>query len=329
MKRKREILVGMVIIAGLIVAVGGTLWFQGVDWGRNMVSVDALFRDVGQVQVGNTVKMRGVSIGQVESIAVEPSGNAVRVRLRISGDIPLPRDAVVLLAPESLFGDWQAEILPRSRFPLFDYIEITEPGVLAGYSLPDISRLTATADLIAENLADLTERVSLAFTEETALNIARAIDNVEDMSERLSLLVNQQAENFEGVSEEVQVATHEISRAAIAARSSFERMDGLLETGDVDSIMADVRAAATNVRDVTAELGATNQDIQSMATRADSSFARFDRLAALAESGEGTLGRLLTDTTLVLEVENSITELRLLLEDVRENPRRYLRLSIF
>lgn len=329
MKRQKEVIVGLVIILGLAVAVGGTLWLQGVDWGRNMITVDVLFRDVGQAQSGNNVKLRGVSIGQVDRISVEPEGEAVRVRLRIDGDIPLPRDAVVLLAPESLFGDWQAEILPRSQFPFFDYVEVTEPGVLAGYSIPDISRLTATADRISQDIAELTDRVSTAFTEETALNIARAIDNFEDISEQLSDLIGQQAATFDVVAADVQDASREISQAASAARGSFQRMESILAGGDVDSVMVDARRTMANVREISGELGATNRNIQSMTARADSSFARFDRLAAMAESGEGALGRLLTDTTLAVEMENSMAQLRLLLEDIRENPQRYVRLSIF
>ena len=74
---------------------------------------------------------------------------------------------MVLLAPESMFGDWQAEIVSRSAFPRYAFYEVGESGVLAGYALPDLSRLTAAADEIAENLTVLTDRVELAFTEET------------------------------------------------------------------------------------------------------------------------------------------------------------------
>ena len=40
-------------------------------------------------------------------------------------------------------------------------------------------------------------------------------------------------------------------------------------------------------------------------------------------------GRLLTDSTLALNAEDMLRSLDLLLQDVRENPGRYVRLSIF
>ena len=64
-------------------------------------------------------------------------------------------------------------------------------------------------------------------------------------------------------------------------------------------------------------------------SRADSAFARIDRLAARVEAGEGSIGRLLSDTTFVARAEDVLGQLDLLLQDFRENPRRYVRLSIF
>ncbi|MBT3774636.1 MAG: hypothetical protein HOF87_08825 [Gemmatimonadales bacterium] len=54
-----------------------------------------------------------------------------------------------------------------------------------------------------------------------------------------------------------------------------------------------------------------------------------DRITAMIESGEGAIGRLLVDSTLAVRAEDVLGQLALLLEDVRANPRRYVRLSIF
>ena len=63
--------------------------------------------------------------------------------------------------------------------------------------------------------------------------------------------------------------------------------------------------------------------------RADSAFTRIDRIAARMEGGEGALGRLLVDSTLAVRAEDVLAQLDLLLRDLQENPRRYVRLSIF
>ena len=55
-------------------------------------------------------------------------GAAVRIQLLLEGEWILDDDAVAVIAPESMFGDWQAEIITRSRFPRYDYYEVPSDG---------------------------------------------------------------------------------------------------------------------------------------------------------------------------------------------------------
>jgi ABC-type transporter Mla subunit MlaD len=167
---------------------------------------------VGQLTNGNPVVFRGVPLGRVATIGVDPSGAFVRVGLEIEGEITLEDDSQAIVAPQSLFGDWQLEIVSRARFPRFDYYEVP-PGfregdvrVLGGYALPDISRLTAAADEISDNLAVLTDRFDRAFNEETADALANGIRNIEQMSDDIGNLIQQQAAAFERVSVQVERA---------------------------------------------------------------------------------------------------------------------------
>jgi hypothetical protein len=52
-------------------------------------------------------------------------------------------------------------------------------------------------------------------------------------------------------------------------------------------------------------------------------------MTAQVEAGEGALGLLLQDTTLVAQAQDVLSALTTLLEDLQENPQRYVRLSIF
>ena len=183
MKRRQELLAGSVVLIGIAVAVFGTLWLSGRRFGSTQTEVHVLIRDVGQLGVGNAVTFRGVPIGRVGDITVEAGGGAVRIQLLLEGDVILEDEAVVVIAPESMFGDWQAEIVTRSRFPLYDYFEVPSERrlpdgirVLGGYMLPDLSRLTAVADEVASNLASLTDRFDRVFGDETADQVLQAIN---------------------------------------------------------------------------------------------------------------------------------------------------------
>jgi len=326
--RKREVLVGAAVVAGVLVSVLGTLWLQGMSLTRTTRLEDALFTDVGQLMDGNSVKYRGVTIGRVSAISVEPDGQAVRVTMRVGTDLAFPADAAAVSSPESMFGDWQIEIVSLRDHLTYAFYQDGLNGI-PGYALPDISELTAQAEVIADNITELTDRVKTAFTPETAENLARAIDNIQQVSERIALLVDQQAETFTLMTEELHVAAGQVGDAAGAVEATFSRVDTLLGDAGVDSLVMDIRGAASNLRVASEELTTTARGLQSTLSRADSTFATVNRIASRIEAGEGGLGRLVGDSALVLRAEGALAQLNLLLEDLRENPNRYFRLSIF
>jgi phospholipid/cholesterol/gamma-HCH transport system substrate-binding protein len=329
MTRRREILVGLVITLGIVVAVFGTLWLQDAAFGRGTRPVEALFPEVGQLMVGNSVKLRGVNIGRVEGISVEPDGTAVRIVMRIREEVVLPVDPAVLLAPESMFGDWQAEVVSRAAYPQFEFLENSEDGTMGGYALPDFSRLTAAADQISQNLGVLSDRVEQAFTEETARNITEAIKNIQDVSERLRELVEVQAGAFSNLATEVETAAVELGDAAHAGNLAFQRVNEILGAPTTDSILLDARVTASNLKTLTGDLTNTARGAESLIQSADSTFSRLDRITAQIEAGDGVLGRLMNDTVLVYRAQDVLIQLSVLLEDLRANPQRYVRISIF
>ncbi len=327
-------MVGAVILIGIAVTVVGTLWLKGSNFGRPSVRIDVLVEEIGQLAEGNQVRFRGVPVGRVLAFVVEPGGEAVRIQVSLDQAPDLPPDVAALIAPESLFGEWQVELIARSALS-FDYFDVpdgtVENGipVLGGFTMPDITRLTAAANDISQNLAVLTDRVDRAFSEESADNIRLAIENIQEASQNVSDLIEQQAVTFANVSAQVERAATEIGSAAEVGRSVLERADQVMASGQLDSILGNVEGITGNLDVVAANMAASTRGLEGTMARADSAFARVDRLSARIERGEGVLGQLMTDTVLVTRVGGVLEQLDLLLADLRANPKRYVRLSIF
>jgi phospholipid/cholesterol/gamma-HCH transport system substrate-binding protein len=329
MTRRSEVLVGVVVILGIALLVFGTMWLQGLRFGYEEQIVQARFVEVGQLLNGSSVKFRGVPIGRVRSIELERSGAAVIVTMAIAEDVRLPEDPVVLLAPESMFGDWQAEIAARASFPYYDYAESPVPGVLPGYSLPDMSRLTAVADQIARNLATISTRFELAFTEETALNIREAIENIQEVSEQLTGLVSKQQLALEEVAENLERTSEAAGQAAITMQRAFAEIEQAIGGGRLTSIVQNVERTTARTDSLALLLVAASRDLRATALTADTTFRQISALAAAVQRGEGTLGMLLRDTALYVTLVETNVEVQALLEDIRRNPRRYINLTIF
>ena len=328
MDRRREILVGAVVLLGIAVGVVGTVWLKG-GWGSDEVALRTASTSVGQLVAGASVKFRGVSVGRVGSVTVVPSGEAVMVEMSVRPDLVFPADAAVLIAPESMFGDWQAEITTREEYSSQAFYEHPEEGVLPGAALPDFSRLTATADEIARRLTVMSDRFEIAFTEETALNLKNLIDNLGLISDDLSTMISQQAARFDELAVGVSVSARELASAAVAARTTIERVDGLLTGADVGTMLTDAGESMQNFKTLTGDMRAAMADMRTAAQQGSATLTRLDVLLASAESGEGLLGRLLGDPELAEGAAAAVANLNQLLADIKENPTRYLSFSIF
>jgi phospholipid/cholesterol/gamma-HCH transport system substrate-binding protein len=329
MRRRNDVIVGIVVLAGIALIILGTIWMRGGGFGREEAIVEARFHTVGQLMRGSKVKLRGVMIGRVDAIELEASGRGVIVAMRIRADIRLPEDPVIVLAPESMFGDWQAEIFPRRDFPNYQYAEAGDARVLPGYALPDMSRLTAVADEIAQNMRVLSDRFEIAFTEETARNVALAIENIQQVSQELTGLVSGQQRAITEVSENLQEATEALGVAAETVRRAFEQAELAIGGGRLENIVLNVQSMTAQTDSLAAVLLATSRDMRTAAFAADTTFRRIGGIAAAIDRGEGTLGLLVRDTALYARLVQTNAEVQALLEDIRLNPRRYINVRIF
>jgi phospholipid/cholesterol/gamma-HCH transport system substrate-binding protein len=327
--RRNDALVGGVILAGIALLVFGTIWLKGGAIGREDSLIEARFREVGLLSKGNAVKMRGVPIGKVEDIRLEEGNDAVRVTMLIEEGITFPRDPVVLLSPRSMFGDWQAEIFPRSSFPQYDYAEASDKRVLPGYTLPDITRLTAVADQIARNLAVLSNRFSIAFTDETALNIRRAIDNIEQVSSQLTNMVDQQQRTLNNLGTGLESTTKSLGSAAEQARLAFARLDSAIGHGELRDVVGNVRSSSARLDSLSGVMLVATRDLKGTLAVADSAFRSVNVVASRLRDGRGTLGRLAQDTALYFQLVQTNVQVQQLLKDLQANPRKYINVHIF
>ena len=329
MNRRNEITVGVVLILAVVLLVFGTFWLQGLRFGSEEREVNARFSEVAQLLEGSKVKFRGVPIGRVERIRLEEGGAGVIVTMTIEADVSLPQDPAVMLAPESLFGDWQAEIISRRMYATYDYAEPMQSDMLPGYTLPDMSRLTAVADEIATNLATISNRVELAFTEETALNVREAIENIQRASSELAGLVSSQQLAIEEVSENLELTSEAAGQAAQTMQRAFAEVESAIAGGRLLNIVSNVERTSARTDSLVALLVDASRELRRTAVSADSTFRQVSNIATGIERGEGSLGRLLRDTTLYVNLVETNLEVQILLRDIRRNPRRYINLTIF
>jgi len=118
-----------------------------------------------------------------------------------------------------------------------------------------------------------------------------------------------------GSARELRAALTELHAASLALRRTAE---GVEQAKTAQAMTAAIGRIDEGAREITTAAQSLNQSIVSM----QSVFNKIDR-------GNGTLGRLVNDTSLYAELHGAAHDLRALAADIKANPKRYLDIRIF
>ena len=95
----------------------------------------------------------------------------------------------------------------------------------------------------------------------------------------------------------------------------------------LDSTFSYLKTTTSNLASFSDSLSQVN--IKAMASNLESTLESFDAVMKKIDQGEGSIGKLLNDEKLYDNLEAASKELEELLRDLKENPKRYLHISVF
>jgi phospholipid/cholesterol/gamma-HCH transport system substrate-binding protein len=335
MKRENEFTVGIVVIVAFAVVVVGALWLSGVHLGKTEAVYTARFRTVGGLGVGAPVVLRGVRVGRVEAIRLA-SGNWVEADLKIYSGVTLPPRPAVVAASASLFGEWAATLMPVDQLPDDPNLRqaIAEAATGAGRkwpgaTLPDIGQLTAQASRIASDIAVVANRVQTAFDSEAVFELRRSIRDFGEVAQRLVHVTDEQAQVLGSVGSNLRQGSDVLAHAAANLSTTLGRVDSATSQGQLATILnnsaatsQDLRTASQDLRDLTEAAHQNQASLIHVLVSADTVMSRI-------ANRSGSLGLLVSDSTLYRETTLTMIQLRQLLSDIQANPRKYFTFSVF
>lgn len=296
-KGSRDVSVGVFVILGMLTVV--TLLFMLTDpsWFRGRYMLTTAVADVAGLRNGDPIQMRGVNIGRVHRSHMVPGEDSVIIMLEIEGEWDIPDNSIVeLLSGGLLSGGRTVEVRPGTSTTF----------VRTGGHLPGriVKGMFENTDVIAARGEELLGRLNNLISDSTVASI-------------------------EGTLSGMQVLIGEFADLA------EERGD------DIGALITELRSAAEGLGDATgpefqANLSSTMARADSMMVSMNVASARLARVSlslevvlARMERGEGTLGQLSVNDTLYVSMTAAVTSLQTLLEDLKANPGRYIKLSIF
>ncbi len=300
MKKRDDVLVGIVMAVAILVAIVGSLWLArgGLSKGYALY---AKFPWSSGLKQGQPVLLAGVNVGYVDDVELRQDGT-VLTTFRVGKEYKVPIGTVATVIANGIFGDMAIALTPVAPNPRSIPANDTVP---VGPASPGLAALTGKADSIATSVNAITTAFQRDLIASGGLTEMRvAIGEMRQTIAGTNRLVSQ----FSGIAAEQ-------NRQLTATLASFRQAASGVDSAKIDSTLVNLRTASANMAALSAQFGETSQ--------------KLDAIVAKVDSGNGTAARLVNDPGIYNDVRALLQRLDSLTLDFKNNPRRYINLKIF
>jgi phospholipid/cholesterol/gamma-HCH transport system substrate-binding protein len=289
MKYSKELVIGITTLATIICLIGGYNFLKGKSVFSAKQEYYAFYEHVHGLEVGQPVTVNGYKIGQVSEIKFDVSFGGP---LLVGFHISKPLD----------FG-------VDTKFEIYDMDIMGAKGL---QMVPGKSKNIAVSGdtLLGDIQISLTEQVTKQFVP------------IKDGTEKLMSTIDSTLKSVTMLSENV-IKLIEVNQKSITRAA-----------GNVDSLSAaffshrdDFMTIATNAALFSEELASSS--FSDAISQANQTMHSIDLVLHEIHSGSGSFSKLLSSDELYYEMTSSLLQLDLLLEDLRNHPKRYVHFSIF
>lgn len=298
MKRRDEVTVGILITVAVVVLILGTLWLArgGLKSGYPLYTRFGWGQNLKQ---GQPVLLAGVSVGYVGDVTLRRDGY-LDVMLRIDDQYTIPKGSMAVVKPVGIFGDVAVALMPPLPVPPTSY----SPGdtVPPGPAAADVSQIMTRVDTIGQSISLLTHALQEQVIQAGTLkDVQRTMAAAAALSLQLQRVVAQQNQN--------------LTETMTAFRAAATHMSSAIDSAQLAASVTNLRQTSENAAHLSANLDSTNAQIRG--------------LLAMAQNGNGTIGKLLSDSLLYSDLRHSVQQLDSLIADLKKNPKKYINLRIF
>jgi phospholipid/cholesterol/gamma-HCH transport system substrate-binding protein len=260
--------------------------------------VFAEMKDATGLAPQSRVMMAGIAVGTITSIRLDRG--MARVDIRMMPDVALHDDATVGKRSAGILGEYFLALTPgtdgRPTLKDGDEIKIIIESPSTDQIISDLARIADRVKLVAENLA------ATIGSPEGQAEMKSTLKNLAAVTEALNETVRENRETIRHTLLNVEDITN---RSAPELRAILENVRTI--TQDVRTMLAENQGGEQPKGGV-GQVRETVERINRASASLESALAHIDSVSARIDKGEGTVGRLTKDETLINEVQGVVED---------------------
>ena len=255
MKLSSEAKVGSVVVLAIALLAYITVLLGGSGFASDTYRVEAVFRQVDGLKVGNLVRYAGVHVGKVTDLQITDDG--VVVVMEINEDAQLDRTASYRIGSDGLIGEKCVDII-APQVPSGQYAKDGDAFVGEGGSGFDqmMSRSEEVMKNVEKLLTSLNDVMGSPETKEALIgsmkNIQMMTANMEQMTRVMATLAVQ---NEAGLNQML----HNMTTMMEGMNKTVSQLESMM------TIIANDGETARNIRDMLANMKVTSDRVANMA----------------------------------------------------------------
>jgi len=310
-KFSKEVKVGFLVTAALVGLIWGMNYLKGLEMFSNDNTYYAVYSQVDGLVPSSDVILNGVKIGQVQKIEfIKDNTGRILVTLVVKKKIFISKGSTARIVSSDLLGGRAMTILLDPNSPAAeneDTLKASVQTTLSDQMLPvkdKAEKLIESLDSLAIALKgflnpDNQNSLNAGFT-----SLSKTLKNLEEASGSLDNMLS-------------------------SDNSKLHRMISNIEsiTTNIKNNNESLAAALKNIALITDSLAKSN--LASTINNANSTLKETNEIMAKINKGEGTMGMLINNDSLYIALEKSAVDLDKLLIDIKQNPKRYVHISVF
>ncbi len=315
MKKSTSIYIGLTFILGIIIFIWGYNYLKGKNLFSNETIYYVRYHQIAGLVNANPVLFHGMQVGAVRNIHLAPDGSGdIIIQLVLNKKIPLPKDTRSRIINATLLGDKSVDLklgtskkMAKSGDTLVGCVEVTLKEEVTSALAP----MKARAEAILSNVDSLVASISKMISKNNANSIDTTVQNIQGTFKNL----NKTTANLNAL----------VNDNRIKISHTLANIDSLSlvlnqKKGDMGKMISNFKSISDTLQQ--AEIGKTFRETKK-------SLAHLNALLAKINAGKGTVGALMTNDSLYIKLNTTTLQLNKLLKDIRENPHRYLKFSVF